>query len=240
MGSSIHITFRKKRYRIVQSINSDLVPIIKELVAYLLHGVYLKSERYYRLQTLKILSHEAYENIKLIDPSLDMTKLEIREAEDWELHNHYYELEKEDLQSQYFIKERALDKKLKEMDKAVAFYQKVKTIPIYAVRPVIYPDVPISNKVSILDRESIPSVSGVYFVWLHDICEYVGKSKNLRNRVCPTHEKISLSDKLTFLTFAESDLNFAESYYIGVMRPRRNFMTLDGKTNEKMDSTLLL
>lgn len=240
MRSSIHITFRKKKYKIVQSTNPDLIPIIKELVASLLHGAYISSQRYYELKALRKISNEAYQNIVLIDPSLDMTKLEIKEAEDWELHNHYYELEKEDLQSQYFIKEQVLDRRLKEVDKALAFYKKIKPIPVYSTQSVIYPDIPIADQVSLSDRQSIPSVSGIYFVWLNDICEYVGQSKNLRNRVCPNHPKISIFDKLTFLPFAQSDLNFAESYYIGIMRPRRNFMTLEGRANEQMDSTLLL
>jgi hypothetical protein len=216
------------------------VPVIKELVASLLHGAYISSQRYYELKALRKISNEAYQNIVLIDPSLDMAKLEIKEAEDWELHNHYYQIEKEDLQSQYFKKEQVLDRRLKEMDRALEFYQKIRSIPVYSVNSVEYPDVPTSNKISLMDRYLIPPVSGIYFVWLHDICEYVGQSKNLRNRVCPTHPKISLSDKFTFLPFASSDLNFAESYYIGIMRPRRNFMTLEDRINEQMDFTLLL
>ena len=240
MSSSVQITFRKKKYKIVRSINPDLVPVIKELVASLLHGAYMRTDRYYCLRTLKKLSHEAYENIKLIDPSLDMEKLEERESEDWELHNHYYQLEKEDLQSQYLRKEQVLDRRLKEVDKALAFYKKIKPIPVYSTQDIIYPDIPTVDKISLSDRGLIPSASGIYFVWLDDVCEYVGQSKNLRNRVCPTHPKISSFDKFTFLPFAESDLNFAESYYIGIMRPRRNFMTLEDRVNEQMDSTLLL
>ena len=239
MSNSVSITFRKKKYRIVREINSDLVPIIKELVSSLLHGAYMRAERYYCLRTLKKISHEAYENIKLIDPSLDMDKLEIRESEEWELHHHYHELEMDSLQTEYSKKHKELDHRLKEVDKAVSFYDKIKPIRISSTQAIIYPEVP-TDRISVRDPNSVPPISGIYFVWLHDLCEYVGQSKNLRNRVCSKHTKISIADKVSYLPFAESDLNFAESYYIGIMRPRRNFMTLEDRVNEQMDSTLLL
>lgn len=227
MNSSVQITFRKKKYTIVRSINSDLVPVIKELAASLLHGAYISSKRYYELKAIRTISNEAYQNIVLIDPSLDMDKLEDKESEDWKLHQHYYELEKDSLHTKYVEMEKKLDLKIQKVDKAINLYRKIRPVRVYSRHPITYPEVP-TDKFSIDDPSMVPDVSGIYFVWLHDICEYVGQSKNIRNRVCSKgHQKITLVDKLSYLPFDKSDLNFAESYYIGIMRPRRNFMSID-------------
>jgi hypothetical protein len=239
MSDPVYVTRLKKRYRICSSVVPELKPIIRELAAALLHGEYNRTERSYHLRMLKKLSYEAYANVVLIEPSLNMDKLEVRESEDWELHHHYYELEMDSLQTQYSERHKELDRRLRELDKAVDFYNQIKPITISSIKEIVYPEVPV-DKISIRDPNSIPPISGVYFVWLHDLCEYVGQSKNLRNRVCSKHPKISIADKVSYLPFAESDLNFAESYYIGIMRPRRNFMTLEDRVNEQMDSTLLL
>ena len=224
--SSIHITYRKKKYKVCHCPNSELVPIVKELVSSLLHGPYLSSQRYYELRTLKKLSDEAYQNIRLIDPSLDLDKLEDRESEDWKLHHHYYELEKESLHAKYETMEKELERKMQKVDKALSLYRKIKTVRVYSRHPITYPEVP-TDKFSIDDPSIVPDVSGIYFVWLDDICEYVGQSKNIRNRVCSKHPKITMVDKLSYLPFDQKDLNFAESYYIGIMRPRRNFMSIE-------------
>jgi len=227
MSNSIYITYRKKKYKICHCANLELIPIVKELVSSLLHGPYLSSQRYYELRTLKKISHEAYQNIRLIDPSLDLDKLEEKESEDWQTHQYYYELERDGLHTRYEDMEKKMDLKMQKLDKAISLYRKIKPVRVYSRHPITYPEVP-TDKFSIEDPSVIPDISGIYFVWLHDICEYVGQSKNIRNRVCSKgHAKITLADQISYLPFEQSDLNFAESYYIGIMRPRRNFMSIE-------------
>lgn len=72
--------------------------------------------------------------------------------------------------------------------------------------------------------ETLPDRSGIYFVWAKERCVYVGKSICIRNRArLGTHGNIKATDALSFLEFPVEVLNFAESFYIGILRPTRNF-----------------
>ena len=53
---------------------------------------------------------------------------------------------------------------------------------------------------------------------------YVGQARNLRNRYfARRHHAIMDGDTVSWLLFPEAELNWAEAFYIGVLRPARNF-----------------
>ncbi|MFA7254137.1 MAG: hypothetical protein WC107_06320 [Patescibacteria group bacterium] len=92
-----------------------------------------------------------------------------------------------------------------------------------------YPDVPWPVKGLVLRRPGnpssrIPEAPGVYFIWRNGRVDYVGSSLRLRYRVqCGTHHKIEEGDRVSFLEFDPGVLMYAEAYYIGLLRPLRNF-----------------
>ncbi len=69
----------------------------------------------------------------------------------------------------------------------------------------------------------LPQKSGVYFVWASGIVVYVGQSRNLRNRARVGHECITEGDSLSWLEIEPGELNFSEAFYIGALRPARNY-----------------
>jgi excinuclease UvrABC nuclease subunit len=70
---------------------------------------------------------------------------------------------------------------------------------------------------------TIPAAPGVYFLWVGCIVVYVGQSINLRQRLTSRHHGFSHGCRASFLEFPCDELNFAEAFYIGIMRPVRNF-----------------
>jgi hypothetical protein len=73
------------------------------------------------------------------------------------------------------------------------------------------------------DGTGLPAASGVYFAWRNGIVEYVGRSVNLNARCRSSHHALCCGDALSYVHITKSDLNFAEYFYIGVLRPVRNF-----------------
>ncbi len=69
----------------------------------------------------------------------------------------------------------------------------------------------------------LPEKSGVYFAWRNGVVEYVGRSVNLNSRCRSSHHALCDGDLLSFVEIPKSELNFAEYFYIGVLRPVRNF-----------------
>jgi len=69
----------------------------------------------------------------------------------------------------------------------------------------------------------IPYRSGIYFAFDKNKIVYVGKSVNLQGRIKPGHKKLKKSDDIAWLEYPIRLLNFAESFYIGICKPRRNF-----------------
>ena len=87
-----------------------------------------------------------------------------------------------------------------------------------------YPDVPDAQVACSFDGDGIPSASGIYFVWNSERVAYVGQSVNLKQRArLGHHERIEKGDRVSWLEFPVSMLNFAESFYIGITMPPRNF-----------------
>lgn len=87
-----------------------------------------------------------------------------------------------------------------------------------------YPAVPLPSRVASREGSGIPKRPGIYFVWSDKIVVYVGMSECLKNRVCLSHEKIREGDSVSWIEWPDvAGILFAESYYIGICRPCRNF-----------------
>jgi hypothetical protein len=90
-----------------------------------------------------------------------------------------------------------------------------------------FPPFPIVSATKYGDE--LPALSGVYFVWdsIEDIV-YVGQSINLKNRarLDKNEYRIQPGDKISYLLFPKEALNFAESFYIGICVPKRNYQGL--------------
>lgn len=87
-----------------------------------------------------------------------------------------------------------------------------------------YPIVPKTTRIADRKGTGLPKRPGVYFVWNNGIVVYVGLSECLKNRaVLGRHENIFDGDELSWLEWPSPDLKYAESYYIGICRPQRNF-----------------
>ncbi len=87
-----------------------------------------------------------------------------------------------------------------------------------------YPKVPNERMPITGLGDGLPEKSGIYFIWGQNIdIVYVGQSINLNNRVRFNHENIKEGDWVSYLLIPISELNFAECYYIGICKPKRNF-----------------
>jgi len=72
-------------------------------------------------------------------------------------------------------------------------------------------------------RQHFPSESGVYICVDDDgRCKYVGQATNLKNRL-NTHDKINNGDYIAWILVPQSELDFIEAYFIGLLRPYGNF-----------------
>jgi len=99
----------------------------------------------------------------------------------------------------------------------------------------IYPPVPLAPMADIPssskkgsgripeEEGGIPECSGVYFIWSDGVVTYVGQSVSLAGRVVKSHERVAEGDRVSWVPINKCDLDFAESFYIGILRPYRNF-----------------
>ena len=72
--------------------------------------------------------------------------------------------------------------------------------------------------------EAVPMASGIYFVWSEGRVVYVGQSTNIFQRCGSVgHHAISFGEMISWIEQPVSRLNFAESFYIGITKPERNF-----------------
>lgn len=97
------------------------------------------------------------------------------------------------------------------------------SVPAMPPRNSPYPEAPPPTEPVDRYGSHLPQSSGVYFAWSNGFCEYVGQSINLSKRVKLTHERLLPTDMISYLLFDPIELMYAESYYIGIMRPQRNF-----------------
>ena len=87
-----------------------------------------------------------------------------------------------------------------------------------------YPEPPLPMIKPSTDGGDLPETSGIYFLCEGEMVAYVGKAVNLRNRLrLGTHHALRATDTIAHLPFSPVELNWAESFYIGVLRPARNF-----------------
>lgn len=86
-----------------------------------------------------------------------------------------------------------------------------------------YPEVPPPDIQATRNGQGLPECSGIYFVRRRNVWCYVGQSINLKNRARLSHENIIDGDLLAYLPFDQFELNYAEAFYIGILRPARNF-----------------
>ena len=85
-----------------------------------------------------------------------------------------------------------------------------------------YPNVPNPSKT---DDIALPRSAGIYFFWKDRKVVYVGQSVDIKRRI-QEHSKLEHMRDLpvSFLCFKESDLMFAEAFYIGMCKPKFNAM----------------
>ncbi len=96
---------------------------------------------------------------------------------------------------------------------------------------VCYPPVP--KPMADPESNDLPTHAGVYFVWNCDAVVYVGQAINIKKRCNLRHHAITHTDRLSFVEIDKAMLTWAESYYIGLLRPIRN-----GGTHHRYDTAL--
>jgi len=90
-----------------------------------------------------------------------------------------------------------------------------------------YPDVPAPFISPSFDGAELPETSGIYFLWAGDAVEYVGQSVNLRGRVrLPGHHRLKSDHRISFVFVDAHELDWAECWYIGALKPKLNFGSL--------------
>jgi hypothetical protein len=68
----------------------------------------------------------------------------------------------------------------------------------------------------------VPAESGVYFFWRRSLPFYVGQAVSLQQRL-KSHPMKKYCDEVAWVLCNQDDLNFAESIYMGLLRPLGNF-----------------
>lgn len=92
------------------------------------------------------------------------------------------------------------------------------------VTSVVYPAPPPPHLAPTDFGHGLPDVSGIYFLWKDGVVEYVGKSEKLNQRVVlKSHHRLREHHTISFVLIDKQDLNWAECWYIGVLRPKLNF-----------------
>jgi len=162
------------------------------------------------LKQLKKINDQAYERLVKIDGGFSIEQAE--------------KMEKEMLRTNAQVEFVANTLKKEQAHKERKRYLKFQSVPVPETRNVPYPDVSYIKVQVSRDGDNLPEKSGIYFLWSDRLCEYVGQSINLKKRARLGHHKLLPTDQVSYLLFDVSELHFAEAYYIGIMRPRRNFM----------------
>lgn len=209
----VYATFQKKPYKIASVSNRSHATAISDFVREVIAYSKFSFVRAIDARTIKTLSEEAYQELKKISAIFDIEHAEFKEEENRK--------REQELNSRHF--EILVSKRIEnEVEKVL----RTGSAPIPILRNSPYPPPPIIRISATKCGDDLPECSGVYFVWLGNNCEYVGQSVNIARRANLSHEKITALDKIGFLLFDRSELLFAESFYIGIMRPQRNFRGL--------------
>ncbi len=74
-------------------------------------------------------------------------------------------------------------------------------------------------------NEGLPDASGIYFVWNNGQVVYVGRSARLSARcfISQKHHAIFHGDLISWLEEPLARLKIMEAFYIGTLKPARNF-----------------
>lgn len=102
---------------------------------------------------------------------------------------------------------------------------------------LIYPEVPPPKHTPSNLGIGLPQESGIYFLWKDGVVQYVGRSINLNTRVrLNSHHVLTQEHLISFVMMETRDLTWAECWYIGMLRPQRNFGKHAYHYDEKSDS----
>lgn len=100
-------------------------------------------------------------------------------------------------------------------------YQPIQTSKLHPAG-INYPDVPRGYIKPTWNGAGLPNASGIYFLWADDAVEYVGQSIALNRRVTHGHGRVRQDHRISFVLIARAELQWAECWYIGCLRPRLN------------------
>lgn len=108
----------------------------------------------------------------------------------------------------------------------------------YDLHRAQYPQVPTENHIPPTQfGEGIPEIPGVYFLWDKGVVDYVGQSINLSNRLrLGSHHVMQPHHTITFIRAFAADLDWTESFYIGICRPDKNFGLHRAKHRKPIES----
>lgn len=73
------------------------------------------------------------------------------------------------------------------------------------------------------DGAGLPETAGIYFLWAGDAVEYVGQSIKLCARARMGHDRLRKDHLISYITVDARELDWAECWYIGALRPKLNF-----------------
>lgn len=87
-----------------------------------------------------------------------------------------------------------------------------------------YADVPAPTITPHKEGQGLPAESGIYFLWLDGIVDYVGRATRLCDRLrLGMHHVLTPAHRIGYLLLERRELTWAECYYIGVTRAPQNF-----------------
>lgn len=206
----VYATFQGERHRLTTVSNEAYARAISEFVKELIAYSRLLPVDAKDIRTLERLSEESYEKLRELSVVFDLEYAEAKQDREWQ------ERQRLDNERLEVVTTRLMESEMSKLEQ-------IRSAPVPVPRDSPYPPPPTERFKATKSGKDLPADSGVYFVWSGDSCEYVGQSINIANRATLRHEKIVATDQVGFLCFDRSELLFAESYYIGIMRPQRNF-----------------
>ena len=99
-----------------------------------------------------------------------------------------------------------------------------KTVARMAKTGFQYPEVPLPVVAPTSKGLKLPQASGIYFLWEKDKIIYVGRANDLKQRLrLGVHHVLRGELMISFLIVPLSKIQFSESYYIGLLKPKENF-----------------
>lgn len=206
----VYAMFQGERWRLTTVANEAHARAISGFVKDVIACAKFGSVDTKDIRTLETLSEEAYQQLRELSVIFDLEYAVAQQAKEWQ-------------ERQRWNRERLEKTARQQVENEMGKLARISSAPVPVPRNSPYPPAPAERFEATKYGDNLPVASGVYFVWSGDSCEYVGQSINIAGRATLSHEKIVATDQVGFLLFDRSELLFAESYYIGIMRPQRNF-----------------